>query len=336
MHAAYDSVEAAWRDRLTLVASQGAQCQGTNNSSSIGSHFGVSIRNTREVIAGNFVVTNPRDRLIWSRARKPRLGFAIANFLWMLSGTVQVDLLAFYNPRARRFADGHSRSLAAPGPRIFGEHGSPLSHVIKRLTEDRYSRRALLPLYYLNDLTDDSSDCPCFGSLHFLVRDERLTLIVNMRSQSMLMVFPYDSFALSLIQECVSLELGLEPGPLYYSSNSEHIYDDESSILEQVLQERSISERSSMPPMDRSPLADSTAILEAEEHIRTQLSRKVYVEISLQRFKLSPFWQMLMYGLIVATRLELGHSPSSGELSEAHLLGHCAAFSASSKEPSAI
>lgn len=54
-------------------------------------------------------------------------------------------------------------------------------------------------------------------------------MIVGMRSQSLVGVFPYDAFLFTMIQEAMALELELEVemGRYIHISDSLHIYDNE-------------------------------------------------------------------------------------------------------------
>ena len=141
--------------------------------------------------------------------------------------------MAYYNPAGRLFSDDGTRLGGALGPRI---GGGPLDSLVALLEEDPSSRRAILQL-------DDpggprrTRDQSCATSLQFFVRDGRLEAITTMRSQSALMVLPYDAALFMTLQIWVAALLGANVGGHVWIANSFHLYDDELALARRVLAE---------------------------------------------------------------------------------------------------
>lgn len=93
----------------------------------------------------------------------------------------------------------------------------------KELTKDLFSRRAVVvsifpPVDYYK------KHIPCISFLQFLYRNNKLNLIVYIRSNDMLSAWGADAFALSKVLEYVAKELNFTPGYLEILSVSAHIY----------------------------------------------------------------------------------------------------------------
>src|SRR5882724_7166698 len=110
----FGTAQEAWRAAVVSVLENGAQVRGVQDQSSVGSAFGEKERSTHELIAVAFALTSPRRRLIHSAHRSIDLGYAIANVLWTLSGSDDVESISFYNPVGRGFSDDGKRLFAAP------------------------------------------------------------------------------------------------------------------------------------------------------------------------------------------------------------------------------
>jgi len=98
--------------------------------------------------------------------------------------------------------------------------------VIDLLKNDTYSRRAVISLLDPNiELNAIELDISCTVSLQFLIRNGKVDLIVNMRSNDVIWGLPYDFFFFSFLQELMAFELGLPIGTYYHLAGSLHIYE---------------------------------------------------------------------------------------------------------------
>lgn len=234
MSKVFESFSDAYQSVVAQVLHSGELCEPVTDNTSVGSQFGAKLRETREIIAHKFIVTQPKMRSITSPVRDVSEVFNRANFIWTLTGGGDVEGVSFYNPRGRLFAKKAAFYEAAFGARLFYPF-QQFRLVEERLRKDPASRRGLAMIYIPEDTQVDKLDTPCAAYLHFMIRDSKLVCICNMRSQSALMVLPYDFFLFSMIQECLAVRLQLDVGDLVYTSNSFHIYDDEFSQAEALL-----------------------------------------------------------------------------------------------------
>jgi thymidylate synthase len=161
-----------------------------------------------------------------SPSRRPDVTFACAQLLWVLAGAEDAASIGFYNPRAEVFADVNAHLSGAVGPRLGGGRNF-LLHNLRLLRRDPATRRAVIPLIYPDDLLNSSRDFPCGLALQFFLREGALTTVCFMRSQSALMVMPYDLVLFRGIQHVLASELGVPVGQYVHLTSSMHIYDEE-------------------------------------------------------------------------------------------------------------
>ncbi len=130
-----------------------------------------------EVRGGVLKLRNPRTRRLQNEIRNLSPSFAIAEWLWCMQGSDELDLIQFYAPGYARFSDDGRTLHGAYGPRIRAK----LAKVITLLRDDADSQRAVIPIYGPQDVGLASKDIPCTSSLQFLIRNGCLDMFVHMR-----------------------------------------------------------------------------------------------------------------------------------------------------------
>jgi thymidylate synthase len=196
-----------------------------------------------EFIGSSFTLTDPRNRLVTSPARKMNYGFAVGELCWYLRGDTDLETMAYYNRRMSQFSDDGKTINSAYGYRMFRdrftESGwvgvSQLDNVIDELRRDPDSRRAVMHINEPNDLRRavrvGSKDVPCTMSIQLLVRDRRLHMHVLMRSNDVIWGLPYDVFSFTCLQEAflyMLQEAGIpvdDLGFYHHTAGSLHVYD---------------------------------------------------------------------------------------------------------------
>lgn len=189
---------------------------------------------TKEVMHANILVRDPLDRLIFSPTRRMNIGFAIADWLQIMTGNNHLEFLTHFAQNMEKFADPEDASKVggAYGPRLIQPDGSQIDGVINRLQTDPDSRQAVMTIYSgMQDLDAKAHVVPCTLSLQFLVRDKRLHLIVTMRSNDIVWGLTYDVFMFTMMQEYVARQIGVELGDYYHNAGSLHLYVDRDKEL---------------------------------------------------------------------------------------------------------
>jgi thymidylate synthase len=255
----YASAQEAFNAIIKAVLSSNDWVESTTDPTSIGSRFGETHRKTKELICVGFAVDNPRARLIYCPARRLDLAFAFANFVWALGGNNDVSSISFYNPKGAMFSEDGKHFSGALGHRMqCTKCGSQLTAVVGMLKKDPASRRAVIQFYSDSDSALRPKDTPCIIAMHLIIREGKLLAIVHMRSQSAMMVMPYDIILFTMLHELIAAELGVELGTYFHISDSLHIYDDEIELAAAVMDNYESAEPPA--PMDVMPMDALTAL----------------------------------------------------------------------------
>ena len=157
--------------------------------------------------------------------RQLSYAFMAAEAYWILSGDNRVETIAPYNQHISQFSDDGTTFFGAYGPKIF----SQLDYVILKLCEDPGTRQAGLTIWQENP--PSTKDVPCTIAVFFNIRNLKLNCHIFMRSSDIWLGLPYDVFNFSMLAHLVCAELNqlsanvLEPGLLYLTMASSHLYD---------------------------------------------------------------------------------------------------------------
>ena len=175
------------------------------------------------MIGQQFVLTNPKNSLCLLKERQLNYKFAIIEKIDYLSGESNSTRLGYYNKNILSFINKKTNKFdGAYGPRIYTQ----LKHCFEKLKKDQDSRQAVINIYDWRLDMHESNDIPCTLSLQFLLRKEKLNLIVTMRSNDLLWGFPYDVNAFCFLQEVMASWLNKKLGIYIHQNGSTHIYLD--------------------------------------------------------------------------------------------------------------
>jgi len=190
----------------------------------------------RELNGYQFKLTNIDNNTIEPCARNFNQQYADAFFNYVMTGD---DTDVRKNPKAVKYLEEFEGRNTQYGPRI----RSQLFMTIKELKRDRGSRRGTIMILEGDDQllfkAKASGECtieyPCTNSLTFSIRDNKLHLVSNMRSQSAAMVMPYDIYNWTNLMKHVAKELEVECGTLTHQVASLHYFNSEQPLVDKVL-----------------------------------------------------------------------------------------------------
>lgn len=167
---------------------------------------------------------NPRTRVLQVPGRVQNPAFAVAESVWILSGSDSSWIFA-YNKGLARYADG-GVLRGAYGPRIrrWGGTFDQLERVRDLLRRDPQSRQAVIQIFDPARDWVPSRDVPCTIGHRFLVRDGALHLHTTMRSQDAWLGLPYDLFVNTVLQELMAGWLTVPIGEYVHTVDSLHLY----------------------------------------------------------------------------------------------------------------
>lgn len=207
---------------------------------------------TIEVMNAHLVLRDPQNRIIFDEGRKMNIVFAIADFVHIFMGREDVDFLNWIVPAIDGFIDHRTKGKlgGAYGPRIvYGETDGQIKDVINRLIKDPSSRQAVISIYHgPTDFQALPHLVPCTLSLQFMIRDGKLHLIANMRSNDITWGLTYDVFNFTMIQEFIAVQLGIPLGNYYHNAGSLHLYKErDAKMLKALKGKRYILKMNPMP-----------------------------------------------------------------------------------------
>lgn len=191
----------------------------------------------RELNGFQFKLTNIDNNTIDEDSpRGFKLDYAGAFFNYVMTGD---DTEVRKNPAAVKYLEEFEGRNTQYGPRIRKQ----MQPMLEELRRDRGSRRGSIMILDSNDqeiFTGKAAghtkiEYPCTNSLTFSVRDNKLHLVSNMRSQSAAMVMPYDIYNWTMLMRYVANELEVECGTLTHQVASLHYFDSEQPLVNKIL-----------------------------------------------------------------------------------------------------
>jgi thymidylate synthase len=109
--------------------------------------------------------------------------------------------------------------------------------ILPLLTRDPYSRRAVISIY---DPQTDSSvlnkNTPGMLFIQLLIRNNKLHLFATIRSNDVFFGFPANSYQLFSLQEHLAKKLNTQLGSLTITSTSAHIFLEDLSLMQEIIQ----------------------------------------------------------------------------------------------------
>ena len=194
-----------------------------------------------EVSPAILILTNPRDRLLSFNEMRNIKRYCYGEALWYLSGSNRLDFISKYSKFWNKISDDGMVCNSAYGKYIFADkyydgikHISQWEYVKQTLQKDIMSRQALIHIKPIQ--TMPTKDVVCTTTLQFMVRDGKLDLIVNMRSNDFVKGLTYDVFQFTLLQELMAAELdGIKLGRYVHIANNLHLYESDVDMVTKMI-----------------------------------------------------------------------------------------------------
>ena len=199
-----DDIHTAWQSLLEIINWKGSQASPRGQQ-------------TKELLNVTVSVQNALENIIDNPIRDLNYRFMIAEWLWIMCGFDQLHLLTKYNSLMEKFSDDGQVLSGAYGPRLSSQWD-----YITRSLKDEASRQAVATIW--NPVPPASKDIPCTISVQYLLRNQRLHGVVNMRSSDAWLGLPYDYFTFSQLLSNVARMMYVGVGSLTFNLASSHLY----------------------------------------------------------------------------------------------------------------
>lgn len=225
-----------------------------------------------ENLCMSFKIKDPRNRLLYVPGRKFSLHYTIAEGLWYFLGNNKTEWISNYASFWSHISDDGETANSAYGARIFKPHEriadgtfAQWDYIKEELKRDPDSRRAVIHIRTPEDSVKAKLDVPCTLSMQFFIREEKLDLVVNMRSTDLVYGLSYDVPAFTMMQELMALELGIELGSYMHVSNSLHVYEKHFKMCEDIQRLKMINmQYPTMPRMTSEPPSERLDKIQAD------------------------------------------------------------------------
>lgn len=181
-----------------------------------------------------------------SARRKEFLLAKIFETVWVMSGSDDATLLQEFLPRALDYSDDGKTWRGAYGPRLHKwyrhDHVLPSQAFLDQFVEcrdllvkDPDSRRAVMVIYDPAQDFCESKDIPCNDLVQFLVRDDKVNVVVYARSCDIMWgLLGINAYEWAAYAHLMANKLHLGVGTLVIQYGSLHIYKPHYAKLEKL------------------------------------------------------------------------------------------------------
>lgn len=176
-------------------------------------------------------VEDPTQRWVTQRIPPISIGFALAELIWILSGSNDAQIINYWNPALPKFSGYNSMYHGAYGYRIRHNFGfDQLERAYLTLKNNPESRQTVILIWdptidYPDELGKPvNADIPCNICSLIKVRDNKLEWTQIMRSNDIYLGLPYNFIQFTSLQEILAGWLKIDMGSYCHYSDSLHLY----------------------------------------------------------------------------------------------------------------
>ena len=211
-----------------------AFCESLAKLKEQGSNVSSRGSNQREMLFHHICITDPTALTIAPPIRKFKPTYAIAEWLWYLSRDRQVKNIGKFADVWNQIQDHSGECESNYGEYLFdlqhSAHRPQWEWVTEELLRDRDTRRATITINQPYHKWKNKKDYTCTQYIHFFIRDNKLHLGVNMRSNDAVFGFCNDVWTFCMFQQLMLNDLNMfganvELGNYYHTAGSYHVYE---------------------------------------------------------------------------------------------------------------
>jgi thymidylate synthase len=180
---------------------------------------------TRELTGVHICLEDPTQSLIYL---KKNWKWCFQELFDRMSGIFNMPE-EYANPgRAYHFRPTWKRKLEKEGGKFHYSYGEcyrkQVPAIIQQLKKQKTSREAIINMWHEDYLITQPAynRRPCTLTIHFLIRDKKLQCYVNMRTNDLVNLLPYDIFHHTFLQRYIAQILGVGLGSYHHFAS--HMY----------------------------------------------------------------------------------------------------------------
>lgn len=177
-----------------------------------------------ECLNATTIINNPYENICQSKIRNMSMKYAIGELLWYISCNNSFKAIKPYSSFWEKISDDGYTVNSNYGHCIRLKYGfDQFEYCIKLLIENPSTRQAIIHIKGPSEKA--SKDVNCTETIQLFIRDEKVHMTVNMRSNDIWLGFPYDVFQFTCLQILVAMRLDLEVGTYTHNVGSLHLYE---------------------------------------------------------------------------------------------------------------
>jgi len=240
----------------------------------------------KEIINCIIEVEEPNMNLFKSEHRSSPEKYIAAELLYYFSGTNKADFIENYASMWTKLKNDKNEIHSAYGYLIFKEENddqyTQYEWALEALKKDKDSRQAFMHFNKPYHQYDGNKDQVCTLTALFHIRDNKLHMTLNMRSNDIILGFMTDFVFFNMLHQQMYLHLKkyykkLQMGTYTHTSHSMHLYSKHYDLVEKMLKTDFIP--------NATPLLN-TSIIEESGIFRTKYFRVFHSVIKNNQIKI--------------------------------------------------
>lgn len=182
---------------------------------------------TIEIIGASFIANEP------AIIREPNYDYIKRELVWYESQSLNIKDIPGNTPKIwEQVADKNGFINSNYGYLVFSdENYNQYDKVLEELRKNPNSRRANIiytrPKIWIDYKSNNRSDFICTNNVMYLIRDNKLNAIVNMRSNDVCMGYNNDVAFQKYVLSKMTKDLNIEIGNIYWQVGSLHVYESQ-------------------------------------------------------------------------------------------------------------
>lgn len=149
--------------------------------------------------------------------------YLTGELLFSLAFCNDIDFVSHYSSFWKTITDGEFVRSAYWWQAKYGHGFDQIKYIVEKLKADPNSRQAVIHLKH--PIEYYGKDEICTLTVQFFIRDNKLKMVVNMRSNDIIRGLPYDHAVFVLLQHYIARQLNVEADCFYYhNAASFHLY----------------------------------------------------------------------------------------------------------------
>lgn len=192
--------------------------------------------NTKEFYPAVLTFRNPRENYINPPGRDLPLPFGMAETLDFMFNPKPTGVA--YNKQVARFINpvtGTYYGYYYDRLKIVGLH--QFHRIYDTLRDQKDTRRAVAIVHNPVQESYESPDIACTISLSYLIRDDKLHAITNMRSNDARIGLCLDTFTFQFYQQLFAADLEVGLGSYTHITNSLHLYESDVPLVQNIIKQ---------------------------------------------------------------------------------------------------